>query len=188
MRGAIRQATGESSMSEHSLRRSGAQMYARRGVPLAVIQHIGRWGSATIERYVGEALAARASWAPLMAAVAFDAARMVSDCALPGPSSPSLGTLAGAVARLVQQELRQRPIPAHGADVQARPPASKDCVMSVLTGVGHVAKHMEGLPTEEWEAACDWRFGKVRHVFGSTSGISCRRCMTLCASQVGDQH
>ena len=160
-------------------------MYARRGVPLAVIQHIGRWGSATIERYVGEALAARASWAPLMAAGAFDAARMVSDCALPGPASPSLGTLAGAVARLVQQELRQRPIPAQVADAQAQPRSDRDCVMSVRTGVGHVIKHMGDLPPEAWEAACGWRFGKVRHTFEPTSAISCRRCMTSCAMQVG---
>ena len=185
MRQAIRRATGEDSMSEHSLRRSGAQMYARRGVPLAVIQHIGRWGSATIERYVGEALAARASWAPLMAAGAFDATRMVADCALPGPASPSLGTLAGAVARLVQQEMRQRPPPAHDADLREQPPAGKDCVTSVRTGTCHVIKHMDGLPVESWEAACGWKFGKVRHTLESASPISCRRCMTLATSQAG---
>ena len=56
-------------MSEHSMRRMGAQYYARRGVPLAVIQHIGRWGSATVLKYVDQALEGRASWAPVVAAV-----------------------------------------------------------------------------------------------------------------------
>ena len=55
-------------MTEHSMRRMGAQYYARRGVPLAVIQHIGRWGSATVLRYVDQALEGRASWAPIVAA------------------------------------------------------------------------------------------------------------------------
>ena len=55
-------------MTEHSLRRMGAQYYARRGVPLAVIQHIGRWGSATVLKYVDQALEGRASWAPVVAA------------------------------------------------------------------------------------------------------------------------
>ena len=56
-------------MSEHSMRRMGAQYYARRGVPLATIQHIGRWGSATVLLYVEQALEGRASWAPVVAAV-----------------------------------------------------------------------------------------------------------------------
>ena len=171
-------------MSEHSLRRSGAQMYARRGVPLAVIQHIGRWGSASIERYVGEALATRSSWAPLMAAGAFDATRMVADCTLPGPASPSLGTLAGAVAQLVRQELKLRPPPAQVADAQAAPPVNRDCVVSARTGVCHVVKHMEGLPADAWETACGWRFGAVRHSFAPTCELSCRRCMVLTAASV----
>ena len=50
------------------MRRMGAQYYARRGVPLAVIQHIGRWGSATVLKYVDQALEGRASWAPVVAA------------------------------------------------------------------------------------------------------------------------
>ena len=58
-------------MSEHSMRRMGAQYYARRGVPLATIQHIGRWGSATVLLYVEQALEGRASWAPVVAAVGF---------------------------------------------------------------------------------------------------------------------
>ena len=58
-------------MSEHSMRRMGAQYYARRGVLLATIQHIGRWGSATVLLYVEQALEGRASWAPVVAAVGF---------------------------------------------------------------------------------------------------------------------
>ena len=38
----IRRAGGEPTLTEHSLRRIGAQFYARRGVALAVIQFLGR--------------------------------------------------------------------------------------------------------------------------------------------------
>ena len=64
-------------VTEHSLRRMGAQFYARHGVGLALVQHIGRWGSSAVERYVGEALATRAAWAPVAAARGIDAAAML---------------------------------------------------------------------------------------------------------------
>ena len=59
----LRRIADANSLSEHSMRRTGAQHYARHGVPLALIQFLGRWGGPTVERYVGEALIERASWA-----------------------------------------------------------------------------------------------------------------------------
>ena len=41
--------------TEHSMRRAGAQMYARRGLLLFLIQFLGRWGGSTILRYTEEA-------------------------------------------------------------------------------------------------------------------------------------
>ena len=61
------------------MRCMGAQYYARRGVPLAVIQHIGRWGSATVLKYVEQALEGRASWAPVVAAEAQTLRRPLQD-------------------------------------------------------------------------------------------------------------
>ena len=52
----IRRATGDVLATEHSMRRSGAQWYAAKGVALFIIQFIGRWGSSTVEKYVGNAL------------------------------------------------------------------------------------------------------------------------------------
>ena len=52
-----RAAMGTQALTEHSLRRMGAQFYARRGVPLFFVQVLGRWGSATIERHVADGLA-----------------------------------------------------------------------------------------------------------------------------------
>eukprot|EP00973_Karenia_brevis_P051292 7124769-Karenia_brevis.AAC.1 len=55
-------------MTEHSLRRMGAQYYARRGVANSYIEFLGRWGGPTVLRYIGEALNDHASEASIMAA------------------------------------------------------------------------------------------------------------------------
>ena len=47
---------GGAPLTEHSMRRMGAQYYGRNGVPIAHIQFLGRWGGATVAAYVGEAL------------------------------------------------------------------------------------------------------------------------------------
>lgn len=50
-------------VTEHTPRRAGAQFHARRGLALWQIQYLGRWGSNTVEIYVGEAFAdLRACW------------------------------------------------------------------------------------------------------------------------------
>ena len=49
--------------AEHAFRVSGAQMFARAGLDLYLIQLLGRWGSRAIERYVQEAPLANTKWA-----------------------------------------------------------------------------------------------------------------------------
>eukprot|EP00971_Amphidinium_carterae_P051022 1004536-Amphidinium_carterae.1 len=39
----------------HSWRVSGARFFAAMGVDMAVIKALGRWGSSTVERYIGDA-------------------------------------------------------------------------------------------------------------------------------------
>ena len=90
-RAKIRRACGEQALSEHSLRRMGAQFYARRGLQLSVIQYIGRWGSAAVERYVADALAGRAAWAPLAAASELDLSDVVAHGG--AKAGPGLGAL-----------------------------------------------------------------------------------------------
>jgi len=51
----LRIVSGESTCSEHSMRKAGAQYYARKSVPLFLIQFIGRWGSLVVSQYVGNA-------------------------------------------------------------------------------------------------------------------------------------
>eukprot|EP00971_Amphidinium_carterae_P312622 6213752-Amphidinium_carterae.1 len=53
---ALREVTGAIGVTEHSLRRSGAQWHARRGVPIWAIKVLGRWKSDAVDVYLGEAL------------------------------------------------------------------------------------------------------------------------------------
>ena len=55
-------------LTEHSMRRMGAQFYARRNVPTKYIQFLGRWGGETVKKYIGEALRERAAGASVTAA------------------------------------------------------------------------------------------------------------------------
>ena len=52
-------ATVPREVSGHSARRSGAQWFARRGLPLWAIQYLGRWGSDSVRLYTAQAFAER---------------------------------------------------------------------------------------------------------------------------------
>ena len=104
----LRRVTGAVRLTEHSLRRMGAQCYARRGVPMAHIEFLGRWGGPTVRKYVGDALAERASEASRVAA----AGGPEGPCPL-GPSLADLKALlrevvAGSAGATVETEVEKR--------------------------------------------------------------------------------
>ena len=149
----LRAATG-APLTEHSLRRMGAQLYARRGVPLPLVQFLGRWGSAAIEKYVGEALAGRASWAPLAAAADFDAADLVGSCA-GGAAAPGLGQLASWIKDVVLKEIdaqgRRAAAGRDGPRKGRRPAARRIAADGATAHGGKAAAGVEAAP----EAAGD---------------------------------
>ena len=51
---AMRTALRDTRVSGHSLRRAGAQSFARRGMEEWKIEFIGRWGSTTVKRYTSD--------------------------------------------------------------------------------------------------------------------------------------
>ena len=181
LRAKIRLATRSAGMSEHTLRRTGAQWYARRGVPLTIIQHIGRWGSQAVERYVGEALAGNSSWAALHAAGCVDAERMIGGCGLSGPAPLSLKSFTGLVAQLVATEVARVAQAPHPSPPCA--PVAGDItefVKSGRTGTEHVVKIGGArIPPERWETACGWRFGTRPHTRGTGDTVSCVRCARI---------
>ncbi len=62
---ALRRTTKIVEVTEHSMRRAGAQYYTRLGVELAVVQFLGRWGTDAVLQYVAEALAEKAESASI---------------------------------------------------------------------------------------------------------------------------
>ena len=200
---AICRACRTEGMSEHSLRRMGAQFYARRGVPLAIIQHIGRWGSAAVGRYVEHALEGRAAWAPLVATGGLDVGQVVGayggggqatldlrmldglvrHCVRQAVSQPSsakrrrAASETGPVASLVQRvdEIRDE-LKADIAQVAEVAAGALVAVRSTVTKVGHLVKVAgRAVHPSVWETHCGWHFGSAPHVACSVAEVTCRR-------------
>ena len=212
-RQAICRACGEDGMTEHSMRRMGAQFYARRGVPLAIIQHIGRWGSAAVQRYVEHALEGRASWAPLVASGGLDVGQVVGACGGSGQATFDLQLIEGLVRHCVEQKValdrrakRRRaaagaaPVPevgpqvaalraelkadiAHVADLAA---GSLVAVRSTRTSGCHLVKVAgRAFHPRQWVTHCGWYFGTAPHEPCAPADVKCRRGCLNASRQVG---
>ena len=185
----IRKACKEKTLSEHSLRRMGAQFYARRGIGLQVIQYLGRWGSAAVEKYVAEAVAGKASWAPLIAATELDVEAVVGGHSS-GVELPSFGTLAGMISKLVKAEVSKattidkdqiRTIADTGigvATAERNGLTGDGQYIRSIKGVGHVIRFGgPRLPPEQWETACGWFFGFRAHAPCTEDEVTCKKCL-----------
>ena len=153
-----------------------------------------------MERYVAEALAGRAEWAPLLAATELDLSEVVgNNMHLAGPS---IGAIAGVVAKLVQAEIKKQKgtevVVTRGEKRKAQPgahesnvfqgvpgakareaplPPTRTFVRSTRTGVGHAVRFCgEGLHAYQWETECGWKCGKAKHEACNADAVSCTRC------------
>ena len=188
-------------ITEHSFRRAGAQYYARRGVPVPVIQFLGRWGSETIFRYIGEALDATAR----------SAARVAAACALSPSCPPALQDNMGPVveiARELNDEMvgmktaedivaravaaAQMAIDESCKDLEIRLVAAAEVKLGAVRPVGKMSSrshtHRIALgdscfPTGVWTTACGWRFGSTQHVRVDVSEINCASCIRCTSSR-----
>jgi len=179
----LRAGAGAPSLSQHSMRRMGAQFFARRGLALHVIQHMGRWGSLVVERYVAEALSARASWAPLAAAEQLDLSTWTGEAQ--STRAPGLGAIAGLVRTAVRQEASRRrqsearPCPTSASTPAPPPPAVATAPTGIRSaeGMGHRVRTMDlAIPPLQWETICGWHFGHSAFTLCPASEVSCRRC------------
>lgn len=208
-RARIRQGCREPSLSEHSLRRMGAQFYARRGLALPVIQHLGRWGSAAVERYVAEALEARAAWAPLAASENLDLSAVVGGDNQK-TNTPGLGAISGMIREVVKVEVSKakakdiKKAEAEGkskegsrlsaassstTDRQQEKPRAdpREAIRSSITRIGHIVRL--GGPAIHpvcWETLCGWRFGCAPHERCRLDEVTCRRGCALALAHAGD--
>ena len=177
--------------SGHTLRREGAQMLARRGVFLYLIQFLGRWGGPTVARYVDEALRGQL-------------ARAASSSAAGGAGGPfgtSRAELRTTLQELVDEAVARRaaefatdsaagaPDPLHAVLTAAPavpgapnpPPAQQVRGLKGGREVGEVhevALADPTLPKAVWSARCPWRFGLAPHVLLTGREVTCARCIS----------
>ena len=170
-------------LTGHTPRRVGAQWLAKRGVPLWQIMFVGRWGSATVERYVADSHAERLAGLacaakpglPVAATSGLDWWAVQEEFAGLRLKVGALTTdVRDSVACLLRQELQDdfRQLREHQARLIAEeaglgcPTATQpsgnaaSCFVTNLdTGVTNVSQVDGGTnPPRTWRTACGWHF------------------------------
>ena len=170
--------------SEHTMRREGAQMLARRDVPMWLIQFLGRWGGDTVARYVGEALKDQLA-----------KAASASAAGIPDGDSKAYQRLRRTILDVVKealdarqeedQQIEQLRLEVAAAPTELGAPyvQSRQQVQGVRAGRPHGLMHDvllrdESLPREAWVTRCTWRFGAVEHATFTGAVTTCARCIS----------
>ena len=180
----IRRVTGVHTASEHSLRRSGAQFHTRMGLPRYLVEFLGRWGSRSILRYIGEAQSEQ-----LASASATCNARVEETLSLRQVQQE----LESLVRRLVAENMAS----SGGTVAAAEPGAMLSPAVEAIAGhvapaIGAVRPTGRGrihavvigdasFPTDVWTTRCGWLFGRESHVRCSAVGVNCIKCLRYAA-------
>lgn len=183
-------------VTEHSFRRAGAKYYAVCGVSEAHIMFHGRWGSAAVRRYIGEALAGQTTDAVMHAAkAACNPAVPRSVANAPFSELAKILERVEAIAKkAVHAEtgellkkaaaVARETVLAHSSSAEARWLAAEEAKFGGVRPVGsggrglahRVAIGGSSVPSELWTSACGWNFGRAPHVRTSIDAVSCKKC------------
>ena len=203
----IRVIVGLPDANEHSPRRAGSQMLARRFIPLFLIQFLGRWGGQTVAIYVGEALQKQ-----LAAASATGGAPTAGEGGSPCPASwAALKREVRTLAKKALAEERRAGSPAggeqattHGARIAAVTAGSLTASEAASPGApvlparqvrGYRGQQETGefhdvlvcdpcLPREGWVTRCGWRFAGSNHILFEAAQTTCSTCLRYRAAGV----
>ena len=172
----------------HAARVAGAHFLAAQGVPMAVIQILGRWSSSAIERYVQAAPMALAPDVPSMAL----AGRA-------GGGGPTASTAQSIIPATVPYSTQEEPptVPDSPTKAAQRPPNETTLVPDMrpeeaLRAIGaeithHIVHARTGKthrpdPAEDtvgqtlWKAPCGWRYGGYRYYRQTGTPAEATRC------------
>eukprot|EP00973_Karenia_brevis_P006589 895586-Karenia_brevis.AAC.1 len=179
--GTIRKVAGCSRATEHTMRRSGAQYFARNGVDVRHIEFIGRWGAQTVMRYIGQALGQQAATASTQAAT-----RVAS----PATSMQDLQEQLVALARRVEDgETLVRAVDRWRQQIQSE--GGEHALLwesEHRRRLGGVARHRDDkvhevvvgdamFPPSVWVTRCGWRFGLSTHIRRGGEPTTCSKCL-----------
>ena len=191
----LRRVTGVATVTEHSMRRAGAQHYASRGVALFVIQFLGRWGSSTVERYVANAFVKIAALASRgkdnYRASGLERLNELLECSGARAENGSVTHASedGCVPSFGVKLFEKWWVDMH-KDASDRVKkwhedwlcSQKAAVGGVrrIGGAGKVHRVVIGdvmFDTALWSTKCGWAFGAVPHERMALSCVNCTKCL-----------
>ena len=183
-------------IGEHSFRRSGAKFYALQNVSENHIMFLGRWGSARVRLYIGEAMAEQAMRAAQRATLAAGnpmAPRNLGPSALVTTTELlQQATVTRAVDESAAAELvAKAAVAARTAVEQAMGDIELRCAEFAASRIGavrpagradqglaHLVAVGDGcLPSELWVTRCGWSFGLSRHIRVHKADVTCEKCI-----------
>ena len=149
---------------EHVLRMAGAQVLARAGVEVYLIQIFARWGSSTVLQYVqSEPLAHQQALAPRVAVHACQGEATDDHSAAVSVQEDISAALEARLLALEQSVVR----------------SPRFVVNSGRETVHRVAVWGPEVHKEQWKAQCGWQFGSKQYVLRldlPDKGTKCDRC------------
>ena len=170
-------------MSGHSARRSGAMMYAKRGVPTCEIAFLGRWKSSAVFRYVEEALQSLPLNERVKLGVQGNVGKMVSQDAMSAEPSRAETARPDTALEATETEAPEKEVP-EGKLLWAVSRSRKGRIYHA------VRRATWDVRLEEWATACGWAFAArntqveltKQKPFGSRV---CQKCTAVLAMRDG---
>ncbi len=170
------------SWAEHAYRVSGAQMFARAGLDLYLIQLLGRWGSRAIERYVQDAPLANTAWAA-SAVAGLSNSNGLGQARLAQDADTTTHNQAVAQQTAPVHTEPQRPIPIHllRESVTQIFAEQQWFIHNPKSKTVHKPDRGEfGSCSTSWRTKCNrWRYGMasyIRHISVLPDYKQCERC------------
>ena len=143
---------GSARISGHTLRRTGAQGFARMGVDSWAIQLLGRWGSAAVLDYIQEVPLERSTLWARSAAAAWPAPAPVEGAPRLDGSVP--------LPRVAVDSLNGLVAVCPGSEAADEPQRESDKYIKSSGQIWHrVPCHGAVGPVASWTTTCGWRFG-----------------------------
>jgi hypothetical protein len=180
----LRRVTGDGQATEHSMRRAGAQHYARQGVMLFIIQFLGRWGSAAVEKYVGNAFVDVAAEASRGGQRVLQNSLASCTSSLGANSTSNAGSSSAEKFEAWWAEASAR-LSVQAASWHKSWQVANDAALGgvrLASGKGPVHAVTVGdpvFPLGSWSTRCGWLFGVSAHIRLRRDCVSCLKCLSF---------
>ena len=156
------------SLTGHSFRVTGAQFMAAVGVPLLVIQLLGRWQSDIVARYVAEAPLINLTKTYKTARCSLELEQVLSDLKLKVVSTQSqLAQLDLRTQELVRQEAEIEKVKSMSSGQDGNSECDMPLILNPASGKVHIRSGLdvdygETHAPSKWSSPCGWPYGSTQ--------------------------